>query len=172
MGNTIGSIVIIIAMLFGYISGPIYNSFYEQDTYINNYVKNITNDFQKTVRHTGYIDGDTYNSYLLKLNQTNKMYDVKITYTQNLVYPVKGSDGTTIIGSRIYKIEQGNTIIFDAMYNKKKPFNMKYGDDFHITVTERYVQNSKLMASCLYIFSPASNTKLSFSNGGMIENGS
>lgn len=165
MNNFIGSIVLAIVVIFGYISGPIYKNFETSDTYINTYVKVITNDFQKNVRDCGYIDADMYNNYIDKLNKTGRMYDIEITYTQKLIYPNGANNFKT------YYVQHGNSEIFKTIFQNKQKYNMKYGDDFNIVVTEKQEENSRLLASSLYLFSNDS-IKLSFPYGGMIDNGS
>lgn len=163
MESVVGDIFFIILLVFSFIEGPIYNSFNESDTYINNYVKSAINSYQKQVRDNGYVDIDTYNKFLNKINRTKEVYKIQLTHSSKLVYPNGTNDFKTV------NVKHGNKEILSTICKGQK-YYMKYGDDFHIALKETKIENSKIVKSALYILQNSDNALLTFANGGMVEN--
>lgn len=157
------AIIVTVLLLFCFISGPIYTSFNEQDTYINNYVKVAANNFQNEVRKNGYIDAEAYYKFLNELNATKRVYGIEFIHTSRLVYP-KGTDDF-----QVKYVEHGDKEIFAAILKNQK-YYMRYGDDFSVKITERQEEPSRLLQSSMYFINSSYNKYLSFKYGGMVEN--
>ncbi|MDT8718232.1 hypothetical protein IAI10_16315 [Clostridium sp. 19966] len=163
MVNPLAEIAISILLTFGLLAGPIHNTFYTTDTAINNQVKRSINEFQKQVRNNGYVDLDTFKSFMSEMDTTKRVYKVELLHSSKLIYP-NGTNDTKVL-----YIKHGNKEILKQIYSGQK-YYMRYGDDFSITVTETQVEPSRLLEYSLYQNSGGFNKYLSFSNGGMVEN--
>lgn len=163
MEDFFGILILSLLLTFGFIQGPIYNTFNETDTYVNNYVKSSINDFQKQVRDNGYVDYDTYNKFLHKLNKTKTVYKIQLIHSSKLVYPSGTND------FKLVYVDYGNKAIWNTIYAKQK-YYMRYGDDFNVKVTEIQMENSKKLTRGLFTLTSSSNSLLTFQNGGMVQN--
>ena len=112
---------------------------YDRTNYIERYVSNqvnvSANRFQKEARRKGYIDQKSYDQLLSELNNTGKLYDIKMLHRDIKYYPVDKS-----IDENKYKIEtfrHNEKEILNKIYNEKKNYLMRYGDDFQITINEK-----------------------------------
>lgn len=164
MKNIVGDVVFIIAVAFMFIAGPIYKPYEVSDVYVNNYINNIGNDFQKQVRDNGYIDASTYNDFINKLNRTKRIYKVKLIYSKKLIYPDVSSS------YKAYYLGYGNAQIFNTIYKNKQKYYMHYGDDFKVEVTETEVENSTKLKDSLFMLSTSTDSLVTYSFGGMVEN--
>lgn len=164
MKNIVGDVAFIIVVAFWIMIGPVYKSYEAQDVYVNNYVNTIGNDFQKQVRDNGYIDASTYNAFLNKLNATKRIYKVQLIYTQKLIYP------DAKYGYKAYYLEYGNKQIFNKIYKNNQRYNLHYGDDFKVKVSETEVEKSTRLKDMSFGLSSSSDSLVTFSFGGMVEN--
>ncbi|MVX63750.1 hypothetical protein GKZ28_08585 [Clostridium chromiireducens] len=163
MKDVLSDTFLIIATLILFIVGPIYVSYQSLDNIIYQEVKAATNDFQKEVRKNGYIDLNTYNLYLNRLNSTGKIYDIELIHTSNLVYP----DTSTAEGFSTQRISYGNKSIIPIIYDNKK-YTMKYGDDFKIEVKEKVPGFSAMLIG---LATAQINIQTQFwADGGMVQN--
>lgn len=161
--NVFGEVFITFAILFLFAIGPLNSIYKATDDIIYQEVRSATNDFQKEVRKDGYLDLETYNNFLNKLNATGKMYDIKIIHTSNLAYP----NNSVSEGFSIERIKYGNKSIIPTIYNNQK-YTMKYGDDFKIEVTEKVPGNSIMLMGL--ISGQGNITKQTWVGGGMVQN--
>ncbi|WP_394884932.1 hypothetical protein [Clostridium butyricum] len=163
MKNIVSDMFMLLAMVVIFLIGPVYVSYQSLDNIIYQEVRAATNDFQKEVRKDGFVDLDTYNNYLNRLNATGKVYEVNLTHTSNLVYP----NSSASEGFSIERIKYGNKSIIPTIYDKEK-YLMKYGDDFKIEVTEK---NAGYSAMLIGLLSKKGNIQIQFwSDGGMVQN--
>lgn len=164
MKNIVTDVTFIVVVAFMVMIGPVYKSYEASDVYVNNYINTIGNDFQKQVRNNGYIDANTYNSFLGKLNATKRIYKVQLIYTRKLIYPdVKN-------GYKAYYMEYGTGQIFNKIYKNNERYLLHCGDDFKVKISETEVEKSTRLKDMLFGLSSATDSLVTFSFGGMIEN--
>ncbi len=166
MKNIVGDVAFIIALVFMFFVGPIYKTYNTSDVYVNNYINLIGNEFQKQVRDNGYIDAKTYNAFLNELNRTKRVYKVQLIYTRKLIYP------DAINQYKAYYLGYGNVQIFNTIYTNNQRYSMYYGDDFKVKITETQVENSTKLKDSLFMLSSGTDSLVTYSFGGMVENGS
>jgi hypothetical protein len=142
--------VLIIIIVVGLIGIPTFNEYSIIDNTTNNNVNNITSQFDKTVRNKGCVTQTDYNNFVSDLAKTGRVYDIEMTHTKILYYPlVSGSPGYT--ASKPYKEEDfeyaKNTIFASIFASTPTDYVMAVGDNFSVKVYNKGSFVSKIFGS-------------------------
>ncbi|MBU5228126.1 hypothetical protein KQI36_15955 [Clostridium senegalense] len=142
---------------------------YDRTNYVERYVSNqvnvSVNRFQKEARRKGYVDKELYDNLLKELNNTGRLYDVKILHRDIKYYPVANVDEN---GYKVEMFRHNEKEILDRIYNKNKIYLMRYGDDFQITVNEKGESANNILWSVLS--GDKADYSIFASFGGAVEN--
>lgn len=175
MKDNLSIIILMIIFVMLIVLFPVYNFFERQDDMSYNLVLKETTKFVETVANNGYLDDETYTSYIYALAATNNLYDIKLEAHKQ--YITKDPDGSNLFVTQ-YKVEYTDDIlsvvgedINSPTLTEKKIKNNIYtfeeGDSFYVKIEN----SNTTMAGALFdsIISTSSTKRISVNYGAKIK---
>ncbi len=168
MKDAFGAVIAIIITIVSLFMIPMQYFADKQDMITQSYVYATVCDFVSDVQLNGYISQDAYNKFSKKLSDTDSRYQISMTHTHDVVYPMFNENGNAIKGTKTIASNKYEDDILDDLYDNKGVYYLEKGDKFSVTVKN----TTRTMGQKLNSIFTGSSTKYAIiaTYGGVIRN--
>ena len=162
---TVGAIFIAAILMFVF---PLMTMADKNDDVAQLSAQKATTEFVNTVRNTGKLTEDNYNSFVSTLAATGNSYDVEMTLQHKDENPAKKStQGQTTIGDNVYYTDKTTQIISNLGIGNGV-INLKEGDIFTVEVENTNQTIATQLRNFIYKVTGNSSKTIVASESGMV----
>lgn len=160
-------VAIIVACILMFIF-PVYSMSNKADDVVETYVDDKTATLVDTIRNTGKLTKEMYDTFSKQLSGTDNLYDIKITHQHAMYYPVYDDSGVAtgdveLVYENIYQ-----DTILEEVLNGSGVYRFSVGDYISVVIKNTNRTMSTIIEQ-VFLKSPLSTTnKVYVSKGGRI----